>query len=45
MNSATRSGAGTTVYSSDDTANYVRALRACQEEDIQPDDCSGWSYR
>ncbi|MFV2118549.1 hypothetical protein ACE14D_08895 [Streptomyces sp. Act-28] len=40
-----KSGAGTTVYSNNDTTNYVRALKACQEEDFQPDPCSSWSYR
>ncbi|KIX78938.1 hypothetical protein ACN6AT_05000 [Streptomyces sp. JL4002] len=40
-----KSGSGTTVYSGMDTDNYVRALKACQEIDFQPDECSAWSYR
>ncbi|MFI5805365.1 hypothetical protein [Streptomyces sp. NPDC051561] len=40
-----KSGVGTTVVSPDNRANYVRALRACQEVDFYPDDCSAWSYR
>ncbi|MEU3396070.1 hypothetical protein [Streptomyces filamentosus] len=40
-----KSGAGTTVYSSADTTNYVTRLRACQEVDFLPDGCSSYSYR
>ncbi|MEU3748141.1 MULTISPECIES: hypothetical protein [Streptomyces] len=40
-----KSGSGTTVYSGADATNYVRALKACQEKDFQPDPCSAWSYR
>ncbi|WP_189829233.1 hypothetical protein [Streptomyces subrutilus] len=39
------SGYNTTVYGPSDATNYVRMLKACVAINLQPDECSAWSYR